>query len=140
LSRIENEIREVIVRSGYFRLLLTVIVGIQCLACVVVAVAEEAIRFDDFFEDGVLRVDVIHSGTRDEQQISVRRMLREPVWGGPRVSAPPYDRGAYRLDVLDERTGELVYRHGFSSLYREWTTTDEARTVRRAFEETLDMP
>ncbi len=97
-------------------------------------------RFDDFFGDGALRVDVIHSGTRDSHEISVRRVVREPVWGGPRVSVPPYDRGAYRLDVVDEKTGKLIYRHGFSTLFQEWTTTEEARTVRRAFEETLEMP
>jgi hypothetical protein len=56
------------------------------------------------------------------------------------VSVPPYDRGKYRFEVVDENTGKLIYRQGFSTLFGEWITTDEARTVRRAFEESLEMP
>jgi hypothetical protein len=41
---------------------------------------------------------------------------------------------------VDDKTGQLVYRHGFSTLFREWTTTDEAQTLMRAFEETLEIP
>ncbi len=105
------------------------------------AAAAGSIRFEDYFGDGALRIDVVHSGTRSEDDMSIRRIVKEPIWSGPASQLlPPFDLGEYRFDVVDEESGRLVYRQGFSTLFGEWTTTDEAKTMRRAFEETLEMP
>lgn len=103
--------------------------------------ADDRIGFDEFFTEGALRVDIIHSGTQDEDVISIRQIVKEPVWGGPTDGGGAnFDRGKYRFDVLDETTGKRIYTYGFGTLFGEWITTEEAASVRRAFEETLEMP
>jgi hypothetical protein len=121
-----------------------IIVG-SILAATVIAgqarAANEAGSFDDYFTTGVLRIDVIHSGTRGSESIVVRRIVREPVWGGPLVGlVDTTGMGEYHLHVRDKETTATVYERGFSSLFREWTTTGEAEVVERAFEETYELP
>lgn len=115
------------------------IVAFMCV--MTVHTAAPAADFETYFTDGTLRVDIAHSGTATEDVISVRRIVREPRWSGPITNLLPVrDMGKYRFDLLDAASGEPIFRRGYSSLYGEWTTTDEAKTVRRAFEETLEMP
>jgi hypothetical protein len=105
------------------------------------AAKAESIRFDDYFAQGALRVDVVHSGTRTEDEMSVRRVVKEPVWSGPTEGLlPTFALGQYRIDVVEEESGTLIYRYGFSTLFGEWITTDEAKTERRSFEDTFEMP
>jgi len=44
------------------------------------------------------------------------------------------------LNVRDAATGKLIYSHGYSDLFREWQTTDEAKKLKKAFTETVTMP
>ena len=84
----------------------------------------QAVCFDEFFESGALRLDIIHAGNFDSDEISLRRIVREPMWSGsPAGLIPQHDRGKYRLDVFDDRSGRLIYRHGFSTLFGEWQAT-----------------
>jgi hypothetical protein len=102
--------------------------------------AEER-AFADRFTGELLRVDVIHSGEAAAEEISLRRALREPVWGGPRRDLDgPADCGEYVLEMRDGSRGTLLYRYGFSTLFGEWRTTIDAASPRRAFEETYEMP
>ncbi|MEE9271015.1 MAG: M64 family metallopeptidase [Candidatus Krumholzibacteria bacterium] len=97
--------------------------------------------FSRYFTDGALRIDVIHSGTAESEDVSIRRVSKEPTWAGSPVNLqPPWDRGKYRLDVFDVKSGKRIHRYGFSTLFGEWQTTGEAARVRRAFEETLEIP
>ena len=129
-------------RFGCIPTLLGVVfaVGVGCLF-VAPAVSDEEIRFDDFFNAGALRVDIIHSGMKGDDLVSIRRIVKEEVWAGPKnpVSAP-YDMGKYRMDVVDQASGRMIFRYGFGTLFGEWITTGEAETMSRAFEETLEMP
>jgi hypothetical protein len=101
----------------------------------------EATRFDEHFEEGALRLDVVHTGSRNGEVIGLRRVILEPIWSGSRSARPDTSgMGEYRLDVRIGATGTLVYSQGFSSLFREWVTTDEAALVERAFEETYEIP
>jgi len=101
----------------------------------------EPVRFDDFFTAGMLRVDIIHSGTATEEEFSVRRIVKQDIWAGPKMNLiPDWDMGKCRLDLRDKTSGTLIYRRGFSSLFGEWRTTEEAVVQRKAFEETLEMP
>ncbi|MFQ5511684.1 MAG: M64 family metallopeptidase [Candidatus Krumholzibacteriia bacterium] len=114
------------------------------LACTLVLQsvwAQGAPRFQTYFTGGTLRIDFVHSGTAEDEALSIRRMSKEPVWSGsPAGLVPEWERGKYRFDVIDIKTGTPIYRHGFSTLFGEWQTTGEAARVRKAFEETLEMP
>jgi hypothetical protein len=97
--------------------------------------------FETVFGDGTLRVDLIHSGTSIDEEYAIRSVIKQSNWAGPTVNlVPTGDMGKYRVDLYDKTTGNLIYRHGFSSLFGEWQTTGEASTTRRAFEETLEFP
>ncbi len=97
--------------------------------------------FEERFTGELLRVDVIHSGTAVEEEFSLRRVLREPVWGGPRRElAGPDDRGEYFLEMREESSGSVLIRQGFSTLFGEWRTTVDETALRKAFEETYELP
>ena len=97
--------------------------------------------FEEYFTEGMLRLDVIHSGTASEEEISYRRAVTEPVWGGPRLTlVAPDNAGEYVLEVRDEESGALIYRKGFNTLFGEWRTTTTIQTTRKAFEETYETP
>jgi hypothetical protein len=97
--------------------------------------------FAELFTGELLRVDVIHSGNAAQEEISFRRVLREPVWGGPRRElSGPDDRGEYVLEMRDESSGTVLYRQGFSALFGEWRTTIDDTAPRKAFEETYELP
>src|SRR5205807_2624061 len=43
-------------------------------------------------------------------------------------------------EVHDQASGKLLYSRGFSSIYGEWVTTDEAKNATRTFAESLRFP
>ena len=48
--------------------------------------------------------------------------------------------GKYFFEVRDQNTKQVLYSRGFASIYGEWETTDEAKTVNRTFQESLRFP
>ena len=44
------------------------------------------------------------------------------------------------LKVFDQTSNKLIYSRGFSTLYQEWQTTEEAKTVTRSFEGSMLFP
>jgi hypothetical protein len=48
--------------------------------------------------------------------------------------------GKYFFEVRDAKSDRVLYSRGFASIYGEWETTDEAKTVRRTFQESLRFP
>ena len=89
-----------------------------------------------------LRVDYYHTGTATEEAFSLDRIVVEPLpWPGN--SHRPIDDtnlGKYLFEVRDPGSGELLYSRGFASIYGEWETTGEAKTMHRTFHESLRFP
>ena len=98
--------------------------------------------FSSFFNDSTLRIDVYHSGTRETERIDVEQYYVTPTWAGnPDALLDTLNRGHYFLRVLDVKTQQLIYSYGFSTLFNEWQTTDEAQNGgRRTFPETIRIP
>ncbi|MFZ4464671.1 MAG: M64 family metallopeptidase, partial [Bacteroidales bacterium] len=48
--------------------------------------------------------------------------------------------GEYQVKVFDEKTSDLLYSRGFSSLFGEWQTTVESKQMSRSFNETVLIP
>lgn len=48
--------------------------------------------------------------------------------------------GRYRVSVVDEKSGQIVFRKGYNSLSDEWPSTDEGRAKTMAFEESFVFP
>jgi hypothetical protein len=88
-----------------------------------------------------MRIDYVHSGTSAEQRCALVGVTIEGPWPGP-VEAPVAftDLGPYVFEVRDAQSGGLRFAHGFASVFGEWQTIPEARTVARAFSESLRFP
>ena len=89
-----------------------------------------------------MRVDYYHTGNDKEERFSLDRILLEPLpWAGnPARAIDTTDRGKYFFEIVDAATGQPVYSRGFASIYGEWETTAEARTMNRTFSESLRFP
>jgi len=89
-----------------------------------------------------LRVDYIHSGTAKSETYAIDRVVIEPLpWpGNPSRALDDTNLGANKVEVVDAVTGELLYSRGFSTVFGEWSSTDEAGKVTRAFQESVRFP
>lgn len=108
----------------------------------IAAAAETDPGFDRFFEEKTMRVDYYHTGTKDQEMISLDQVREEPIWAGSRVNLiDTLNLGKYLFKVFDAKTNLMIYSRGFSSIYGEWETTDEAaRGVWRTFSESVRFP
>ncbi len=90
---------------------------------------------------GTLRVDFFHTGSATEELLSLDGLAIEGAWPGPLSrTIDESNLGRYLFEVRDLPSNALLYSRGFASIYGEWETTDEARTVRRTFHESLRFP
>ncbi|HEY0170208.1 MAG TPA: IgA Peptidase M64 [Pyrinomonadaceae bacterium] len=89
-----------------------------------------------------MRLDFYHTGNAAEEVFSVDRVVLEPLaWPGrPGRAVDESNLGKYLFEVRDAKTNRILYSRGFASIYGEWETTDEAKTTRRTFQESLRFP
>jgi hypothetical protein len=89
-----------------------------------------------------MRVDYFHTGNADGEIYSLDRIVLEPLpWpGNPRQPLDGTNLGKYFFEVIDRSSNRVLYSRGFASVYGEWETTGEAKTLRRTFSESLRFP
>ncbi len=82
-----------------------------------------------------MRVDYYHTGNATEERFSLDRIVVEPLpWpGNPARPIDDTNLGKYLFEVVDTATGQTVDSRGFASIYGEWETTAEAKTMNRTF-------
>lgn len=93
-------------------------------------------------QPATVRVDYNHSGNALADQYALERVVIEPLpWPGSVVqNFDNTDRGQNRVEVVDAKTGDLLYSRGFSTIFGEWRTTEEANRMSRAFQESVRFP
>jgi hypothetical protein len=105
--------------------------------------------FDAWSDGATLRLDYQHSGggsggaaaASATEAFALDGLRREGPWPGSRANlVDPLDLGPYRFEVRDRDTHRVLFAQGFASIYGEWETTDEAKTERRSFQESLRFP
>ena len=97
--------------------------------------------FDRWFDEGAMRIDLMFSGTADESSYAFTELRKEAYYSGSKTSlVDPFDYGDHKFEVRDAEKGTLIYSYTYSTLYREWQTTTEAKTVRRAYNHVLRFP
>ena len=97
--------------------------------------------FEEVFEDATLRLDYVFTGDASHQSIYWRQSFKTGPWAGRRHNLEePLLKGNGQVRVLDPLTGESLYANSFSSLFQEWTVTEEATKVQKAFEASFQVP
>jgi hypothetical protein len=89
-----------------------------------------------------LRVDILHTGNALSEQYALDRVVIEPLpWpGNPARPLDDSNRGLNRFEVVDPKTNRVLYSRGYSTIFGEWRTTDEALKHSRGFQESLRFP
>lgn len=100
-----------------------------------------SVEYKTYFENSACRVDFHFAGTSKTTTAFIDKIRQEPLWGGRRVHLDEsLNLGEYRFQVTDSASGKLIYTDGFSSLYFEWQTTDEAKRMPKSFEQSIQFP
>ncbi len=98
-------------------------------------------QFEKYFFDKTLRFDYYHCGNSTEDHYYYDKMMEEPFWGGSKVSLiDNTGYGNYEFRLYDLENNELIYSRGFCTLFGEWQTIDEAKTIDKCFPESVVMP
>lgn len=105
------------------------------------SVAHSQIDFDEYFEDKTLRLDYYHTGDSVNSYYSFNELREEPYWGGSKINLiDKFNYGRYKFEVYDKETNKLIYSRGYSTLFNEWQTTEEAKHTVKSFSETVVFP
>jgi len=101
----------------------------------------QAVAFDQYFEDKTLRIDYTFSGDVTQQDIYVDKLNVIPRWYGKRhhLAEVPVE-GNGQIIVRDHRTQQVIYKNSFSTLFQEWLSYDEAKQIRKSFENVFLVP
>src|SRR5690349_5016096 len=85
------------------------------------------------FAAQTMRLDYFHTGNISQELFSVERVVIEPLpWpGNPSKPIDEMNLGKYLFEIRDRESNKMLYSRGFSSIYGEWETTDEARSAHR---------
>ena len=88
-----------------------------------------------------MRVDYFHTGDNENDYYLIDELIEEPFWGGSKVNLiDQFPYGKYRFEVYDEESNKLIYSRGYSTLFNEWQTTEEAQQTVKTFSETIVFP
>lgn len=87
------------------------------------------------------RLDFYHTGGKSGEVFSVDRVVVEPLaWpGSARNNVDSTGYGSYFFELRDT-TGKVLFSRGYSPIYAEWLSTEEAATQNRTFHESLRFP
>ena len=95
--------------------------------------------YDTYFTPQRLRVDVVLAGDDKTQTAYVDKLWRECEWAGPRGGLiDPSGYGQYRYEASVD--GKVIFSKGFSTLFEEWRTTEQASRMPMAAGQSLWMP
>jgi hypothetical protein len=98
--------------------------------------------FNQFFFDKTMRVDYYHTGTKGTETISFDKVYEEGSWSGSTINLNDVlNLGEYIVRIYDVGTNSMIYSLGYSTMFAEWQTTDEALAgIYRTFNETVRLP
>ena len=92
-------------------------------------------------QPATVRLDYIHSGNALNEQYAMERVVIEPLpWPGDmRRTIDDTNRGNNLVEVVDAASGKLLYSRGFSTVFAEWASTEEAGKTNRGFQESVRL-
>jgi hypothetical protein len=98
--------------------------------------------FDKYFHDKTMRIDYYHTGTKGTETVSLDKIYEEGNWAGSVTNLVDIlNLGDYLVRIFDVNSTDLIYSRGYSSMFQEWQTTDEALAgILRTFHESVRIP
>ncbi len=110
-----------------------------CLLCIQLILPAQ--DFNTYFHPKTLRINYIHSGTKDKDSIEVKNYQVDNLWAGSLTNLiDSYDYGCHKIMVYDVKTNQLIYSRTYSCLFGEYRTTEKGATQSKAFKETIRCP
>lgn len=98
-------------------------------------------QYDRYFENKGLRLGYYHSGNDSSELYTFDELIEQPYWGGSKINlVDTFNYGNYYVKVFNVDNDSLLYSRGYSSLFGEWQTTDEAKKTSRTFSESVLIP
>src|SRR3982751_3630657 len=118
------------------------VIKLKCalrLVCLLFLIVTGAVVAAAAAASPTMRLDYYHTGNASAEMFSVDRVVVEPLpWpGNPEKLIDETNLGKYSFEVREQKSGRVLYSRGFSSVYGEWETTDEAKNANRTFQESL---
>jgi hypothetical protein len=111
------------------------------LTAAVSAAPAQPPSYDRFFTAQTMRVDYFHTGGPGGEALALDRVVSEGAWPGSRSRLiDDTNLGTYFFEVADLDTNQALYSRGFASMYGEWATTADFRSLTRTFHESLRFP
>jgi hypothetical protein len=99
------------------------------------------INFENYFTDKVLRFDFMLAGNSQKTVVYPAGMKEEPWFAGSHNNLiDPFNYGNFKYEIFDATDNLLIYSRRFCTLFQEWQTTSEAKTMERSFYEVATMP
>lgn len=99
------------------------------------------VKYSDFFTKDVLRVDLTHSGTLNEEFYFTEGFCFENNWAGTYTKLIDESGfGDNYFEVYDSSSTQLIYSRGYNNIFYEWQETAEAKLTNRSFEEVIRCP
>lgn len=103
------------------------------------SICADEVIYDTYFTPERMRLDFVLAGDKDSQHVFLTEIRKECQWAGsPNGLIDHFGYGQYFFEAF---AGEkLIYSKGFSTLFEEWRTTDQAEHVAMAANQTIWMP
>lgn len=97
--------------------------------------------FEKYFTDKVLRFDFMLAGNSQNTSVYPVGMKEEPFWAGSNTNlVNTFNSGNFKYELFDTADSTLIYSRAFCTLFQEWQTTSEAKTISKSFYEVATMP
>ncbi len=97
-------------------------------------------EYNKYFTPQRLRIDLVFAGDYKKQELFLQSLHAESQWSGSINNLiSPFEYGEYQYKVFS-KTGEEIFAKGFNTLFQEWRTTTEAKTMQRAYPSSFWIP
>jgi IgA Peptidase M64/Peptidase M64 N-terminus len=113
------------------------------LAITALAVLASAqVKFDDFFLDQALRIDLFQVGDAKEETLTIHQIYQEGTWPETKTGLiSPFEYGRYVYKLYDIASNRLIMSRGFDTMFAEYRTTSPALAgIKRVFECSVRVP
>lgn len=93
------------------------------------------------FEERAMRIDFYLAGNQDDTEVFLDQIKSQPFWGGSKTNLiDTFMYGNFMIEVMDTISKKVIYSRGFSTLFNEWQTTQEAKELNRSYYQSVLIP